>query len=100
MVLGIERLRRARELLDHDGRPASDPEDLIEAAGECWSAAIDAAAWPIDLRVRATMLQRSMFRYGMIRATVERMDAAERDRLRREILDLADAAERIAAGGG
>lgn len=99
MVVGIERLRRAREILDQSGQEPTDPQSLADAAGECWSAAIDAAVWPIELRVRAAAVQELMFRYGTIRTTVDRMSDAERAELGREILDLAATAERLVANG-
>lgn len=96
MLAGIERLRRAREILSQEGQNSSDGalECLAEAAGECWSAAIDWDSWPVSLRVQAAVVQRSMFLHGAIRTTVEQMSDADREKLRRDILELVDAAER------
>lgn len=95
MLPGTDRLRRARGILDQNGRKTPEPLRLIEAASECWSAIIDSAVWPVELRMEATMLQGSMFRYGSIEATVERMTEGERNLLRRDIVNLATAVERI-----
>lgn len=93
MIPGIERLRYARETLDQSGQSTSDVEALVRAAEECWSASIDGADWPVQLRVRVVTLQRMLFRYGGIRGTVEGMSAHERSRLEQELVGLIEAAE-------
>jgi hypothetical protein len=94
MIAGIEGLRHAREMLDQAGRSASYPDTLISAAEDCWSASIDGTDWPVDLRVRLASVQRTMFRKGGIRTTVERMTPAEQSQLHSQLLDLIAAAER------
>ncbi|MBA3315507.1 MAG: hypothetical protein M3552_01030 [Planctomycetota bacterium] len=98
MIGGIERLRHAREKLNQTGQPTSYSPALIEAAEECWSASIDGGEWPVHLRVQMTILQRTMFRHGGIRASVERMSDHERSRLQDGLLNFIAAAERACVG--
>lgn len=99
MVVGIERLRRAGEILGQAGRAAAGRDAAVEAAAECWSAAIDAGLWPLDLQVRVAVLKRTMFLYGPIPATVGQMTDRELRRFCEEMLDFVEAAERALAQG-
>lgn len=94
---GVDRLIKARDLLDQGGQETAGSTWLVEAALNCWSGIIDSAAWPVELRMEAMMLQRNMFRHGSIEATISQMSPTEREQLAQEIVHLATAAERTSA---
>lgn len=91
---GFDRLLKARQILDQAGHETAETSLLIEAASNCWSAIIDSAAWPVELRMEATVFQRSIFRYGSLEATINQMSPSERQQLVLDIVQLASAAER------
>lgn len=92
MVSGIDRLRRAGELLRKDG---TDSKALTDAGLEAWSAMADLADWPTELRMQAVELQGDLFRYGSIRMTVGQMTEPELSRLRRDLVRFVEFAERV-----
>ena len=94
-VAGIEKLRRAGEILRRDGDGSATP--LLSGASEVWSAMFELPTWPRELRDRAVDLQNSLFRYGPIRTTVGQMVEPERLQLRRELLAFVESAERFDA---
>ncbi len=92
MLPGIEKLRRAGDLLRRDGDGSVEP--LLDGAAEVWWAMFELPSWPKGLRTAAVVLQSSFFRYRPIRMAVEQIWNSERLQLRRELLRLVDDAER------
>lgn len=94
-VLGINRLRRACEILERDSEAKPAETTLLAGASEVWSAMFEMPSWPPPLGAKAEELQRSLFRYGPIRMTVEQMTESERLELRRELKEFCDFAEQL-----
>jgi hypothetical protein len=93
MIPGVDRLRRADELLRQaDGA-------LAAGASEVWSAMLDLPSWPAELQIKAEAIQEGLFRYGPIRVTVERMIEPERLQLRRDLLGFIELAVRFTEAG-
>lgn len=95
MIEGIERLKRAGEILRRvDGN--ADRPAVLSAAAEVWSAAADSLdAWPWQLQLRSVPMQFHLIRHGSPAATVRRMPDAELADLRRELLEFVESAERL-----
>ena len=96
MVTGGDRLRKARAvLLDND----CERDALLEAASEFWSAAFDSDGWPVELQVKALPARFGLIRYGSFEETVSRLDDAELRKLCRELVEVADMADRLDRAG-
>ena len=94
MIGGIERLRRAGAALRREVGEAA----TADLAHEVWSAMAGLPDWPTELRMRAVELQGELFRDGSIRMTVGRMAEAESRRLRRELVEFCEFADRLDRG--
>lgn len=95
MVAGIERLRKARQLLPVG---AFSRRDMLAAASEYWAATSDSPGWPTELQSLSDELNRSLFLYGPIRDTIAHMTDRELRRLADKRLELVATAERLATG--
>jgi hypothetical protein len=93
MYPGSDRIQAAANLLRCDGDERADA--VLAGANELWSAMFDMPAWPPAIQTRAIQLQVSLFRYGKINDTVERMSESERRQLRDEMLAFCEYATRL-----
>lgn len=92
MVAGGDRLRKARTLLI-DGDCERDA--LLEAAAEFWSATFDSDDWPVELQVKSLPARFGLVRHGSFEDTVRRLNDAELRQLCRELVEVADMADRL-----
>lgn len=97
MVSGGEQLRKARAVLT-----ANDCERhaLLEAAAEFWSATFDSDDWPVELKVKSLPARFGLVRYGSFEDTIRKLCDAELRRLCRELVEVADMADRLDRAAG
>lgn len=98
MIAGIDRLRRAADVLRRGGSSDRIRERVVAAATEYWSAAFDAPDWPAELRRKSEELHKNLFLYGPIRQSVEQMSERELRRLDRDLRAFLEFAESLNDG--
>jgi hypothetical protein len=92
MVQGVERLRRASEVIRDE---KCDRDALLEAAAEFWSATFDSDTWPIELQVKSLPARFQLIRHGSFEETIRRLSEADLRRLCNELIEVAELAERL-----
>ena len=91
---GGEQLRNARRILEDDD---CDRESLVRAAGEFWAATFDSDDWPVELRAKSLTARFALARHGSFEDSVRHLDDAGLRRLCRELVEVADMADRLAS---
>lgn len=91
-VEGLENLRRARAVLEDED---CEREALLKAAGEFWTATFDSDSWPVELQVKSLPARFGLIRDGSIEETLRHLDDEQLRRLCRELVEVADMADRL-----
>lgn len=94
---GGERLRNARRILEEDD---CDRESLLSAAAEFWAATFDSDEWPTELRAKSLTARFALVRHGTFEESLRHLDDASLRRLCRELVEVADMADRLDAAAG
>ena len=91
-IAGADRLRMARAVIEDQqcGREA-----LLKAAAEFWGATFDSESWPVELQVKSLPARFRLVRHGSLEQSVARLDDAALRDLCRELIELADMADRL-----
>jgi hypothetical protein len=89
---GLREFRAAIVLLDREGISAAQ---LNDAAQLVWAAMFHRPLWPSELQHHAQALEPTLFKYGTIKMTVDRMSAPELESMRQELAAFIIAAEKL-----
>ncbi len=94
--MGGDRLRKARAVLAEN---ECERDALLEAAGEFLSATFDSEEWPVELQVKSLTARFGLVRHGSFEDTIRRLSDDELKRLCRELVEVADMADRLDKAG-